>query len=149
MNAFTKLLKEWKNFMEDKKRVIILRGVSGSGKSTMARELSGETGIIHSTDDYFMQGDKYIFDPKNLHRNHQANLRAFRNSLSQGLSPVIVDNTNTRKWEYENYIKEAEKAGYEVEVISVPHPDPKVAAERNSHGVPEDMIRKMIKRWEY
>jgi len=131
-----------------KKIVYIMRGIPGSGKSTMARQLAGDTGKIHSTDDYFMKDGKYAFDPNQLRRNHQLNFQAFKADLSLGVSPVIVDNTNTQKWEYENYTKAAEDAGYEVEVVQVPHIDPKLAAQRNTHGVPEESIRRMIARWE-
>ena len=37
--------------------VIILQGIPGSGKSTLAERLSGETGIILSADDYFVNAD--------------------------------------------------------------------------------------------
>jgi len=134
--------------METKKRAIILRGVSGSGKSTKARELAGETGKIHSTDDFFMVNGKYVFDPAQLPRYHKLNFEAFKADLALGVSPVIVDNTNTRKWEYENYLEAAKAAGYDVEVISIPHIDPALAAIRNTHGVPEAAIRRMISRWE-
>ena len=130
------------------KKVIIMRGIPGSGKSTMAQQLAGDTGKIHSTDDYFMKDGKYEFDTNKLRRNHQLNFQAFKRDLALGISPVIVDNTNSQKWEYENYTKAAEDAGYEVEVVQVPHIDPKHAAQRNTHGVPEESIRRMIARWE-
>ena len=129
-------------------RSYIMRGIPGSGKSTQARQLAGSTGKIHSTDDYFMQDGKYVFDPNKLGRNHQLNFQAFKADLQLGVSPVIVDNTNARKWEYENYAKAAEDAGYRVEVVQVPHIDPALAAQRNTHGVPEESIRRMIARWE-
>ena len=134
--------------METKKRAIILRGVSGSGKSTKARELVGESGMIHSTDDFFMRDGKYVFNPEKLPLYHDLNFKAFQASLVLGVNPIVVDNTNTRKWEYKKYQDAAAEAGYQVEVISIPHPDPKVAAQRNTHGVPEEVIRRMISRWE-
>ena len=131
------------------KKCIILRGISGSGKSTKARELAGGTGVIHSTDDFFMVNGKYRFNPGLLGRNHGLNFEAFQSSLASGIDPVVVDNTNTRKWEYQKYQQAAEAAGYQVEVVSVPHIDAKLAAQRNSHGVPEKAIQRMIDRWEY
>ena len=130
------------------KKVYIMRGSSGSGKSTKARELAGSTGKIHSTDDFFMVDGEYKFDPGLLGRNHDLNFKAFKVSLALGVDPVVVDNTATRKWEYEKYQQVAEEAGYQVEIVSIPHIDPKLAAQRNSHGVPEKAIRRMIARWE-
>ena len=130
------------------KKVYIMRGIPGSGKSTMARKLAGSTGKIHSTDDYFMKNGEYVFEPKDLRRNHQLNFEAFKADLALGVSPVIVDNTNTQRWEFQNYVEAAEAAGYEVEVVNIPHIDPKLAAQRNTHGVPEEAIRRMLSRWE-
>jgi hypothetical protein len=39
-------------------------------------------------------------------------------------------------------------AGYQVDVVVMPHPEPKIAASRNKHGVPEERIRQMIADWE-
>lgn len=130
------------------KKVYVMRGIPGSGKSTIARNLAGSTGKIHSTDDYFMKNGEYVFEPKDLRRNHQLNFEAFKADLALGVSPVIVDNTNTQRWEFQNYVEAAEAAGYEVEVVNIPHIDPKLAAQRNTHGVPEEAIRRMLSRWE-
>lgn len=130
------------------KKVYIMRGIPGSGKSTKARELAGETGAIHSTDDYFEVDGEYRFDPRLLHRNHQLNFQAFRASLAVGVNPVIVDNTNIRRRDFKNYVKAAGEAGYQVEEIVIPLIDAKLAAQRNSHGVPEQAIQRMIDRWQ-
>lgn len=130
------------------KKVYIMRGIPGSGKSTRARELAGDLGVIHSTDDYFMVNGKYRFNPKLLGRNHELNFKAFKASLNQGFYPVVVDNTNVRHWEYQRYEQAAIDAGYQVEIVKVPHIDPILAAKRNTHGVPESAIRRMLDRWE-
>lgn len=130
------------------KKCFIMRGIPGSGKSTAARQLAGKTGKIHSTDDYFMKDGKYQFDPAQLRRNHELNFQAFKADLALGISPLIVDNTNTQKWEYQKYVDAAQEAGYDVEIVVIPHIDPKLAAKRNTHGVPEDKIRQMLARWE-
>jgi adenylate kinase family enzyme len=41
-----------------------MRGLPGSGKSTKARKIAGEVGVIYSTDDFFMIDGKYIYNPK-------------------------------------------------------------------------------------
>lgn len=35
--------------------IILMRGVPGSGKSTKAKKLAGTSGIVYSTDDFFMK----------------------------------------------------------------------------------------------
>ena len=131
-----------------KKKCFVMRGIPGSGKSTRASQLAGTTGKIHSTDSFFMKNGKYVFDVSKLHRNHQLNFQAFMVDIALGISPVVVDNTNSQKWEYQKYVIAAEEAGYEVEIVNVPHIDPALAAQRNTHGVSEDIIRKMLARWE-
>ena len=131
-----------------KKKCFVMRGIPGSGKSTRASQLAGTTGKIHSTDNFFMKNGKYVFDMNKLHRNHQLNFQAFMVDIALGISPVVVDNTNSQKWEYQKYVIAAEEAGYEVEIVNVPHIDPALAAQRNTHGVSEDIIRKMLARWE-
>jgi NEDD4-binding protein 2 len=130
------------------KKCYIIRGLPGSGKSTLAKKLAGESGKIHSTDDQFIVEGVYVFDPKKLGINHEKNFNNFKKSLEMGVDPVIVDNTNTQKWEYKKYVDLAESMGYQVEIQCVPHIDPVLAAKRNTHGVPEEAIRKMLKRWE-
>lgn len=70
---------------------------------------------------------------------------------SQGLSPIIVDNTNTMCWEARPYVELALAHGYVVEVLQPTTAwafDPVKLAKRNQHGVPEVAIRKMLQRWE-
>ena len=41
-----------------------MRGLPGSGKSTKARKIAGQFGVVYSTDDFFMVNGEYKFDPK-------------------------------------------------------------------------------------
>ena len=86
-----------------------MRGVPGSGKSTVANHIKGENGVIHSTDNYFMnENGDYVFDKTLLGKHHQQNLEGthfliildFKLSIDSGIKTVIVDNTNTKKWEF-------------------------------------------------
>jgi predicted kinase len=131
-------------------KVVICRGISGSGKSTKARELAkGSQGsVICSADDFFVNNGKYNFNPRLLRNAHQYCFKKFTDSLQEGIQLIIIDNTNTQRWEYEKYVDHAQAAGYEVEIIAMPFIDPELAAKRNVHGVPLDVIKKMQARWE-
>lgn len=139
------------------KKVIILRGLPGCGKSRYAEKLKKENGvcIVCSTDDYFMVDDLsqgimrgevpmvYRFDPTKLVEYHQRCLNFFLGSLRHGCSLIIVDNTNIHKWEYCNYEEAALLAGYEVEIVefhATTIEQVMICARRNSHGVPADVI---------
>jgi predicted kinase len=130
------------------KTVYIMRGIPGSGKSTEARQLAGSGGVIHSTDDYFMSDGEYRFNVTDLPANHAKNFSSFTNSLRHGVSPIVVDNTNTKTWEYSRYVQQAKKFGYAVEIVEMPIISPELAASRNTHGVPRDVIAQMINRWQ-
>ena len=138
------------------KTLIIMRGLPGSGKSTKARELQ-EKGVIHSTDTYFTNPStgEYKFDFEKTKEYHQNNLEAAIESMEAGISPVIIDNTNTQRWEFQKYLDAAEEFGYDVKIETL---DPtnysedfiKELAERQkkTHNVPEQVIIDMLKRWE-
>jgi predicted kinase len=138
------------------KTLIIMRGLPGSGKSTRAKELQ-EEGVIHSTDTYFTDpiSGEYKFDFEKAKEYHQNNLEAAIESMKAGISPIIIDNTNTQRWEFQKYLDAAEEYGYDVKIETI---DPtnysedfiKELAERQkkTHNVPEQVIIDMLKRWE-
>lgn len=127
---------------------LIMRGIPGSGKTTAAKRLAGMSGVIHSTDNYFMVNGEYRFDRSQLQAHHDANFSAFCESLRQGVPLVICDNTNVTKAHYQRYVDAAEQAGYIVTFVIMKHPEPEVAAARNQHGVPLETIKRMIEKWE-
>jgi len=141
------------------KKLVIMRGVPGSGKSTTVEEiLDSHDGLDHyfidvwSADDYFVRPDGvYDFSFKTLKNAHAWCREGVKASMSVGTHLVIVDNTNTRKWEYQVYLDMAEKYGYEVEEVIVGEFSEealKLYAERNVHGVPLESIKKMMERFE-
>lgn len=52
-----------------------MRGLPGSGKSTKAKKIAGNEGVIYSTDDFFMINGKYTYDPKLIGENHEKNFK--------------------------------------------------------------------------
>lgn len=126
------------------KKVIVMRGVPGSGKSQYAR---GTGGVVVSADDFFVRVGKgaYAFDPTKLGEAHGMCLREFVEAV-QGERPlVVVDNTNTTTTEAAPYMAVAAAYGYEAEIHEIGC-DPLVAAKRNVHGVPEDRVLAMAAR---
>ncbi|MEK7390532.1 MAG: AAA family ATPase [Patescibacteria group bacterium] len=131
------------------KVVYIMRGVPGSGKTTIARMLAGTTGRIHSTDDFFIGADgKYCFNPRELEGNHRRNFEAFCRSLDEGVPAVICDNTNVRRWQFEPHVRAARQRGYLMAIVAMPHPTVDEAVRRNTHGVPAGAIQGMLCEWE-
>lgn len=139
------------------KKLIILRGVSGSGKSTRAVKLIKESkalsSLICSADGFFVDhnsGD-YNWDPKKLGAAHAWCKARAELAMELGLKLVVIDNTSSTKWEYEPYLELAERFGYEVVEETIGQLDEsslKIYANRNRHGVSLDIIRKQAKRFE-
>jgi len=141
-------------------KLTIMRGISGSGKSTRAKELVG-SGVIHSTDDVISSMGNYndIFadmitrkDFSNLQKAHQTNLRNAINSMKNGITPVIIDNTNLAPWESKAYVKAALEMGFDdknIEIVNVGTggASAEELAKRNTHGVPLDKIKAMIDKY--
>lgn len=136
------------------KKVKVLIGLPGSGKSTKTRQLvealSEEySSAVHSTDSYFIKDGEYRFDPKKLGYFHKLNLEAFKKSLDSNVNLIIVDNTNIKARDRRPYIDSAHSRGYDVECIVIgefTEEFAKICAERNTHGVPLESILRMASR---
>lgn len=141
----------------------IMRGIPGSGKSTVAKMIArgcfpGQSNldgsqwlsdaVIHSTDDLCMVDGEYQFDPALAGERHAQNLLNFKKSCQDHKPCVIVDNTNVKTEQYLPYLRAAEAYGYRTVIVEIPHPAPVIAAQRNAHGVPIEVINQMILDWE-
>lgn len=137
--------------------LIIMRGVSGAGKSTKAKSLVGE-GVIHSTDSIIERNGDYntFFNTLNeskdwsgLSKMHSTNLKEAIESMKAGISPVCVDNTNIKMNEAKSYVKAALEMGFAdnnikfVDVGTAGLTAEQLAA-RNTHGVPVEKIKQMM-----
>ncbi|XP_039376899.1 uncharacterized protein LOC120396072 isoform X1 [Mauremys reevesii] len=149
----------FQQFSEDKlcrsqKLLLILRGLPGSGKTTLSHILLGQNrdGVVFSTDDYFRQQDGYTYNVAQLGDAHDWNQKRAKQAMDQGRSPIIIDNTNTQAWEMKPYVEMALGKGYRVE-FHEPDTwwkfDPEELEKRNKHGVPREKIAQMLERYEY
>lgn len=126
--------------------VYILRGISGSGKSTYTKA-NFPNAFVASADNFFVKDDVYTFDPTKLGNAHAWCFRQFEDALQRGDDAVVVDNTNTKLWEFKSYVETAAKYGYDVKVIRLAV-DPLIAAARNLHGVPAEKVQQMQNRFQ-
>jgi len=138
--------------------LIVMRGIPGSGKSTKAKELAGTNGVIHSTDDVIeAQGDykdffEKMFASKDftpLSRAHSTNLKNLVKSLKDGISPVVLDNTNIKQNEPKEAVKTALRLGLSdknIKFVDIGTGglSAEELAKRNTHGVPLEKIQSMI-----
>ncbi|XP_008577586.1 PREDICTED: NEDD4-binding protein 2-like 1 isoform X4 [Galeopterus variegatus] len=60
--------------------------------------------LIFSTDDFFFREDgAYEFNPDFLEEAHEWNQKRARKAMRNGISPIIIDNTNLHAWEMKPY----------------------------------------------
>lgn len=119
--------------------LVLIRGLPGSGKSTMAKTMLGHCHF--EADQFFMRGGEYNFDPARLKDAHEFCQNGAELAL-QSRRDVVVSNTFTRKWEMQPYLDMAAKYGASVRIIIAD------GNYKNVHGVPDEAIKKMRDRWE-
>ncbi|XP_061849541.1 NEDD4-binding protein 2-like 2 isoform X2 [Colius striatus] len=154
LHSFSSLQLPEERLSCSQKLLFILRGLPGSGKSTLSRVLLDQRhdGIVLSTDDYFRQQDGYTYNVAQLGDAHDWNQNRAKQAMEQGKSPVIIDNTNTQAWEMKPYVEVALEKGYRVEFYE-PDTwwkfDPEELEKRNKHGVTREKIAQMLERYEF
>ena len=129
--------------------LILLRGIPGSGKTTVAglilQSPTNRDPEILSADDFFVNDDgDYIFDGTKIKEAH--NYCQFRCSerMRQGIARIVVANTFTQEWEMKTYFEMAERYNYRVHCVVVENRH----GNENVHGVPENKLQQMKERFE-
>ena len=123
-------------------KLILIRGVPGSGKSTIAEifQLIGFSWF--EADSYHINAEgEYCYSKANVKAAHEWCQRETFNALVNGNS-VVVSNTFTRLFEMEPYFDMAKTFGIEPNIIVA------TGNWKNEHGVPESVIERMRNRWE-
>lgn len=119
----------------------IIRGLPGSGKTTLARKLSQRYYCEYfEADQYFEHDGEYRFDSRLLSEAHRVCFFNTMNALSDG-KDVIVANTFTTLKEMRDYIDSAIANGHKVTVI---HCEEQYGS---IHNVPHTSIERMKARW--
>ena len=126
-------------------RVILMRGISGSGKNTYISKHFPEA-FVCSADDYFVDpSGNYNFDRRKLGSAHGGCKEKFIKALHSREPLIIINNTNTMLREMNPYVKPARRQGYRIECIRLDVPV-EVAHARNVHGVPYGAVKAMAER---
>lgn len=121
--------------------LILIRGLPGSGKSTLSKKLkteyAGRPVYVFEADDYFSKSGSYEFDASKLNQAHKECFNNTVEKLKQEDAVVIVSNTFTTIKELTPYV-ELSKGTIIIEMSS---------QFKSIHDVPEETIAKMQQRF--
>ena len=124
--------------------MILLRGLPGSGKSTVAAVLAGKEFPVFSVDDFFTTDDgSYEFRYRENHLAYKKCEENVRQAMESGRGKIFVDNTFTMDWEMEPYFRMASEFGYRLHVMTVEH----YHSGKNIHDIPEEQLQKMAAKY--
>lgn len=117
--------------------LVLIRGLPGSGKSTMAGALA-VAGYKHfEADMYFMVDGVYRYDASRIRDAHFWCQRMTREALARG-QRAVVSNTFTMLREIEPY----RSMTTNIRIVEAQ------GNWENCHGVPAEVIQRMADRWE-
>tara|TARA_R100000789_G_C2948960_1_gene134423 strand:- start:194 stop:640 length:447 start_codon:yes stop_codon:yes gene_type:complete len=143
--------------------LVLVRGISGAGKSTIA-DMLNVCAASFSTDDMFykipdgvtMPIPTYQFDPSKLSEYHAATVQKVKDVMvdldyehTSGedlLTPrtIIVHNTFTEEWEMQPYFDLAKEFEWRVHTIIVENRH----GSKSIHDVPDDVVKAQKERFE-
>jgi predicted kinase len=128
--------------------VVILRGLPGSGKSSVADLFRTHYRI--SMDQFWVRdGREYKFDYSQLDEAIKWTQDQFLKALTLcGPLPqlIVVDNVNYAKDHFQFFVDEAKKVGANVYFV---HIERTLDELKNHHNVPEEKVLEMAEKWEH
>ena len=141
--------------MIEKRTLYIIRGLPGSGKSTLGNRLATTTRMYnphtkrwatthsYAADDWYTneQGE-YNFVPEELPQAHEDCRARVLGAMLDKVTNIAVCNTFTQKWEADPYFKLCEQHNYTPVVVECQ------SKFNNIHGCPQEKIDEMSERWE-
>lgn len=134
--------------MKEKGDLILLRGLPGAGKSTVAKLImtgGGMTDKVIEADNYFYDHEgNYNFDATKLSAAHNYCKSIVSDYMKMYKPTIVVSNTFTQEWEMKPYYELAERHGYRVHTLIVENRH----GSKSIHDVPDATMGNMLNRFE-
>jgi predicted kinase len=135
------------------KQMWIIRGVPGSGKTTLAHHIfdalyggglpETRNARVLEANDYFMQGEEYRFDSSKVKEAFDDCLDRTNAAMQSGAQHVFVTNPFPKLAQMVPYEQLAAKHGYTVNIITCN------TFHKNVHNVPMSTLRTMRSQFEH
>lgn len=122
------------------RNLIILRGVSGSGKTTFCNLFPDA--VVCCADDYFTDKDgNYNWYPEGLGKAHGYCWNKFVDARDFGQKDIIIANVNAKPSDWKKYVENAEYYGFIVTFILLENRH----GGKDVHNVPEETLQRQEK----
>lgn len=125
--------------------LILLRGLPGAGKSSLAKILSDNTWPVFSIDDYFTNAEtnEYVFRFEENYLAYKLCEQNTEKAMKANVEKIFIHNTFTLEWELETYFKLADTFDYRVHVLTVENRH----HSKNCHHVSDEQIIRMAEKY--
>ncbi len=125
----------------NKQKITLIRGIPGSGKTTIAHEM--DAALVEADQFFVNKVGEYHHDRRLIKDAHEWCQMEMKRLLLAG-NDVVVANTFIKKWEIVGYLKAVQSLGLDLD-IEVLEAKGEYA---NVHGVPEDIVCRMKRQYE-
>jgi len=129
--------------------LILLRGLPGSGKSTLGdvilytNQLTNQD--VLSADNFFIdKNGEYVFDGAKIKEAHNNCQQKCAERMKHEFLKIVVANTFTEEWEMKPYFEMAERYNYRIHTIIVENRH----GNKNIHNVPDEKLQSMKSRFD-
>ena len=125
--------------------LIILRGLPGAGKTTLAKVLSENKWPVFSIDSYFTDPvtKEYNFQFDKNHLAYKQCEEQTQKAMENKIEKIFIDIVFSIAWEIEPYFKLAAMYNYSVFVVTVEN----YHGYKNTHHISNEQVEKMAAKY--